>query len=716
MAYGQTSAGKTHTLFGDLNSAREGIVPRFSRKLFEKFAEIEAAGTDQTRVTVSLFEIYKEKVFDLFADEPAPPLKVRDDPVRGLYFENLALLNFSDPTAFLDTLYKAFVRRRVSETLMNERSSRSHLVITFEVEINSRIDCAEAGADHKTVEITKKSKVIFIDLAGSERQGSNTAEVLSEGCAINRSLSVLQHVISSIAKRGSGDFAHFRDSKLTHFLKEIFRGNSHFAILGNVLAQPEYFRETVNTLNFVALAKRIVTNPQINFETKEGDPLLNRQFVELLSRKLTASLDAGPLNAQLEQLLTAVQTTNERVLGELERLHGFCNNHLEFRGYDDFKAAAEELDFEFMADLLRTYRELEAALSRFTNDKQAVDFEALKKSLQDLQAEVEAHFDARKDRVLQRIESLLAAVQLKLVGVNFERIANQSSSRKPVKRLKTVSCSRSFDFSERKVAELFPSSILRTLKHHSRILRQTDGGLASAPPDSPSPELPNSSAIRGSNLLDGTVGSFLGSFLPPFGGAASKGLPEELEKDIAQSITSYFQRERNWLESEKSKLEKEKGVFEEFRERELSAIKVDFRKSVAKNKEQFEVVEEGDGLAEPLCAPTPRTSHVATSVRSQLGPLDETPKKTTGWAPAIASPPKQASASEGELPRTEPEVNKRQMDALAKRITNLERQLRNRNKDYLFALKELEKVKVSLGRRDVPAEDPKPPLVPGSAA
>lgn len=60
----------------------------------------------------------------------------------------------------------------------------------------------------------KKSRSIFIDLAGSEKQINNKDELFSEGCFINKSLSILNHVIttlsSSVKKK---DFVHFRDSK-----------------------------------------------------------------------------------------------------------------------------------------------------------------------------------------------------------------------------------------------------------------------------------------------------------------------------------------------------------------------------------------------------------------------------------------------------------------------------------------------------------------------
>ena len=50
-------------------------------------------------------------------------------------------------------------------------------------------------------EVKKKSKIIFIDLAGSEKQKENSDKVMEEGCYINKSLSVLNHVIKNLSKK-----------------------------------------------------------------------------------------------------------------------------------------------------------------------------------------------------------------------------------------------------------------------------------------------------------------------------------------------------------------------------------------------------------------------------------------------------------------------------------------------------------------------------------
>lgn len=142
---------------------------------------------------------------------------------------------------------------------MNQRSSRSHFIVNFKVETRYLIDyednrvTEEDPKQKQYYEVKKKSEILFIDLAGSESQKNNNELILNEGCYINKSLSVLNQIIRSMSKK-KNTFQHYRDSKLTFFLKEIFKGNSHFCILGNILPYQNYILESLNTLNFVSMA------------------------------------------------------------------------------------------------------------------------------------------------------------------------------------------------------------------------------------------------------------------------------------------------------------------------------------------------------------------------------------------------------------------------------------------------------------------------------
>jgi centromeric protein E len=67
MTYGQTSSGKTYTLFG--TDSNPGMITRFLKQLFEKQKDIESYDDCQLAVKYSFFEIYNEKVYDLLGKD-----------------------------------------------------------------------------------------------------------------------------------------------------------------------------------------------------------------------------------------------------------------------------------------------------------------------------------------------------------------------------------------------------------------------------------------------------------------------------------------------------------------------------------------------------------------------------------------------------------------------------------------------------------------------
>jgi hypothetical protein len=102
--------------------------------------------------------------------------------------------------------------RKVANTTQNERSSRSHSILTFYIE--KRVPFQ--GSSNKTQLIT--SKLNLVDLAGSEKFQSKDHDRAVESCNINQSLSTLAKVIDKLAtKNGSNQHIPYRDSKLTRY-------------------------------------------------------------------------------------------------------------------------------------------------------------------------------------------------------------------------------------------------------------------------------------------------------------------------------------------------------------------------------------------------------------------------------------------------------------------------------------------------------------------
>lgn len=113
-----------------------------------------------------------------------------------------------------------------------------------------------------------------MDLAGSERANSTgaTGARLKEGANINKSLTTLGKVISSLASQGTdtgkkgkksaAEFVPYRDSVLTWLLKDSIGGNSKTAMIAAI--SPADYDETLSTLRYADQAKKIKNKAIVN--------------------------------------------------------------------------------------------------------------------------------------------------------------------------------------------------------------------------------------------------------------------------------------------------------------------------------------------------------------------------------------------------------------------------------------------------------------------
>lgn len=137
-----------------------------------------------------------------------------------------------------------------ASTAMNSGSSRSHAVFTIFLEQTIRSAASEDDVHSMC------SKLTFVDLAGSERIKKTGAEGqrLKEGIQINSGLFNLGQVINSLAdeqKLKSGVknvHVPYRNSKLTHLLKDALGGNSQTLFLACVSPAEANEGETYSTL------------------------------------------------------------------------------------------------------------------------------------------------------------------------------------------------------------------------------------------------------------------------------------------------------------------------------------------------------------------------------------------------------------------------------------------------------------------------------------
>jgi hypothetical protein len=158
-------------------------------------------------VTLSYYEIYNDKVFDLFeAPEKRSlaglPLREKDGKTIVVGLSEHACDDLKD----FERLYiEANNNRSTAGTKLNAESSRSHAIL--------RVKVTQTMGDQ-----VLESTASAIDLAGSEdnRRTDNGKERMVESASINKSLFVLSSCIDAI---GRGDKRiPYRESKMTRIL------------------------------------------------------------------------------------------------------------------------------------------------------------------------------------------------------------------------------------------------------------------------------------------------------------------------------------------------------------------------------------------------------------------------------------------------------------------------------------------------------------------
>ncbi|KAL3849730.1 hypothetical protein ACJIZ3_011612 [Penstemon smallii] len=233
-AYGQTGSGKTYTMTGpkDLTEYSKGVNYRALSDLF--FLAEQRKDTFCYDVSVQMMEIYNEQVKDLLATD-----EIRNSSQTGISVPDASLVHVSSTSDVIDLMNIGHKNRAVGATALNDRSSRSHSCLTVHVQ----------GKDLTSGNVLRGC-MHLVDLAGSERVDKSevTGDRLKEAQHINRSLSALGDVISSLAQKNS--HVPYRNSKLTQLLQDSLGGQAKTLMFVHISPEPDAIGETISTLKF----------------------------------------------------------------------------------------------------------------------------------------------------------------------------------------------------------------------------------------------------------------------------------------------------------------------------------------------------------------------------------------------------------------------------------------------------------------------------------
>ena len=390
-AYGQSGSGKTYTMYGEdiFDEKKKGIIPRIISEIFQRIEKIE--DVDFT-VKLSVMEIYKEILYDLFNGKNN--LKIIENKDK-IYIENLTQVYLSNLDEFFDYTELSQRNRKVAETKLNHNSSRSHCIMILEVIQN-----------FKKEKIIKKGILNLVDLAGSEKVSKTGAvgETLEEAKKINLSLSTLGNVIHALTSKDSLGHVPFRDSKLTRILKESLGGNYKTYLI--VTCSPHSFNldEIISSLNFAKRVKCIKNKYKINIKYSYEEL---QNLVEQLSEKINKLSKGEKIETnysynsiysfeekknlenkikekdnEILKLKNEIENLkNNKNIPKLEKKFEFKpkkNNNINNNNYNNYLIKSEEITFSIQAErskeneLENLYKKIKETLKKMEEENEKI--------------------------------------------------------------------------------------------------------------------------------------------------------------------------------------------------------------------------------------------------------------------------------------------------------------------------------------------------------
>ncbi|KAL4451062.1 hypothetical protein ABPG74_021384 [Tetrahymena malaccensis] len=272
-AYGQTGAGKTYTILGDhsenpsqlnnekilsyLQGQERGILPR---SLYQILSELSKRDQEDYRLYISFFEVYNEKIYDLFnGRDQKDGLEIRESKNGDVQIPDLITVEIQNIDQALDILMVGLRNRATGSTMANSKSSRSHSI--FQILLQQKIKIKNETYED---EIVIESILRIVDLAGSEKfkiphdiSIEEKQTRIDELTCINGSLSTLGHCISALIDKNRTHIP-FRNSKLTRVLSDSLSGNGKITFIVCISPSMSSSSETFSTLQFANRAKRAV--------------------------------------------------------------------------------------------------------------------------------------------------------------------------------------------------------------------------------------------------------------------------------------------------------------------------------------------------------------------------------------------------------------------------------------------------------------------------
>ncbi len=246
-AYGQTGAGKNHTMIGG-KGPLAGVIPRTMTELSLSLDKAKQEGNSLSATLVCI-EVYRESIRDLLRDDHAKGAgkvtvswkRASESEEPDVHIHGARAIDLHRPIDGINAVARAASRRAMSSS----HPSRSHLIVIVEIHMK-----AKDGSE-------RRSKLMLCVLAGSERidKKHHTQEQMDEAKSTNKSLSALGRVIRALARN---ERPSYREHVLTLLLRDSIGGRSKCILLACVAPSDSNKTETRSTLRFATSAKRVL--------------------------------------------------------------------------------------------------------------------------------------------------------------------------------------------------------------------------------------------------------------------------------------------------------------------------------------------------------------------------------------------------------------------------------------------------------------------------
>eukprot|EP00041_Stephanoeca_diplocostata_P021188 m.488079 g.488079 ORF g.488079 m.488079 type:complete len:675 (-) comp21763_c0_seq1:456-2480(-) len=329
-AYGQTGSGKTYTMHGPdtrsstaLTSGKlptRGIVPRAVLEIMTHLQHVRDTATVGWTLRMSYVEVFGNDVTDLLTSD-GPDNRQAVGAWAGVaaraVLEGHCAVAVDSLAEIEQLLGRAEANKRRAATAMNERSSRAHAILLFDL-VQTR--CSSG------VELS--SRICFADLGGSEwlKKSQATGESAREAIRINMGLLALKNCIDAL--KAGASFVPYNLSTLTTILQRSLGGNCRTSLIVTGTMDPVHVTETIQTLSF-------------------GETCMDIENEALIERRSAGSVKALELiDAELADLLDRIQSEERwenrvRTREDVDGTETFIESVLV--GAEDLRARYEDL-------------------------------------------------------------------------------------------------------------------------------------------------------------------------------------------------------------------------------------------------------------------------------------------------------------------------------------------------------------------------------------